>query len=171
MEKKIQKNISYILQVIDSARFMASSLSNLANNLSERIQGLKYKHEHDYKECETYGIKYKYCDYFLEYPNSGDDSTEYKCLYCNKSYQRKFDETLKEQFFNKCKFSKHDNNKFILFLQKGAYPYEYINDWENFNWTSLTEKEDFYSHLNMEDVTDTDYIHTKSFCKDFHKTI
>ena len=80
MEKKLQKNISYILQVIDSARFIASSLSNLANNLSERIQGLKCKHDHDYKECETYGIKYKYCDYFLEYPSSEDDSAEYKCI-------------------------------------------------------------------------------------------
>ena len=33
--KKITKNISFILQFINSARFMASSLSNLVNNLSE----------------------------------------------------------------------------------------------------------------------------------------
>ena len=33
----ITKNISYILQFIDRARFMASSLSNLVNNLSEGI--------------------------------------------------------------------------------------------------------------------------------------
>ena len=122
MKKKLQKNISYILQVIDSAKFMESSLSNLPNNLSERIQGLKCKHDHDNKECETYGIKYKHCDYFLEYTNFEDDSTEYKCLYCDKSYHRKFDETLKEQFFNKYKFSKHDNNKFILLLRKVVYP-------------------------------------------------
>ena len=31
---RINKNISYILQFIDSARFMANSLSNLVNNLS-----------------------------------------------------------------------------------------------------------------------------------------
>ena len=35
MEKKLQKNTSYILQSIDKARFMASSLSNLVNSLSE----------------------------------------------------------------------------------------------------------------------------------------
>ena len=29
------KNISYILKFVDSARFMASSLSNFVNNLSE----------------------------------------------------------------------------------------------------------------------------------------
>ena len=34
---KVTKNISYILQFIDSTRFMASLLSNLVHNLSERI--------------------------------------------------------------------------------------------------------------------------------------
>ena len=46
-------------------------------------------------------------------------------------------------------------NKFILFLQKGVYPYEYMDNWEKFNET-LLEKEDCYSHLNMEDITDAD---------------
>ena len=35
--EEITKNISCILQFIDSTRFMASSLSNLVNNLSEGI--------------------------------------------------------------------------------------------------------------------------------------
>ena len=35
--EKVTKNISYLLQFIDSARFMASSLSNLVNNLSEGL--------------------------------------------------------------------------------------------------------------------------------------
>ena len=43
-----------------------------------------------------------------------------------------------------------------------------MDDWERFNKTSLPEKEDFYSHLNMEDITDyADYAHTKRVCKDF----
>ena len=33
--------------------------------------------------------------------------------------------------------------------------------------TSLTEKEDFYSHLNMEDITDADYAYAKRVCKNF----
>ena len=69
---------------------------------------------------------------------------------CNKNYQRKFDEKLKERFFSTYKFSNHDNNQFILLLQKLVYPYEYMDDSERFNETSLPEKEDFYSHLNME---------------------
>ena len=47
-----------------------------------------------------------------------------------------------------------------------VYSCEYKDDWENFNETSLPEK-DFYSHLNMEAITDVDYMHTKSACKDF----
>ena len=42
-----------------------------------------------------------------------------------------------------------------------------MDDWEKFNETSLLEKEDFYSHLNMEDITDADYVHAKKVCKDF----
>ena len=33
--------------------------------------------------------------------------------------------------------------------------------------TSLPEKEDFYSHLNMEDITGADYAYAKRVCKDF----
>ena len=39
-----------------------------------------------------------------------------------------------------------------------------MDDWENFNDTSLSEKEDFYSQLNMEDITDADYMQ-KDFAK------
>ena len=59
--------------------------------------------------------------------------------------------------------SNHSNNKFILLLQKVVY----MDDWEKFNETSLLEKEYFYSHLNMEYITDADYAHAKRVCKDF----
>ena len=65
--EEITKNICYILQFTDSARFMVSSLSNLVNNLSEEIHRIKCKFKHNDKKCETCGIKYKYCDCFLEY--------------------------------------------------------------------------------------------------------
>ena len=49
-------------------------------------------------KCETCGIKYKYCDCFLEYINFKDNLIEYKCLCCNKNPQQKFDQKLKERF-------------------------------------------------------------------------
>ena len=44
-------------------------------------------------------------------------------------------------------------------LRKGVYPYEYMDNWEKFNETSLPSKESFYSNLNMEDIDDIDYRH------------
>ena len=41
--KEITKTESYSLQFIDSARFLASSLSNLVNNLAEGIHKIKCK--------------------------------------------------------------------------------------------------------------------------------
>ena len=42
-----------------------------------------------------------------------------------------------------------------------------MNDWEKLNEASLPEKEDFCNHLDMEDITDADYMHAKRLCKDF----
>ena len=60
-------------------------------------------------------------------------------------------------------------NKFILLLRKGVYPYEYIDSWERFDETSLSDKEAFYSSLNMEDITDVDYRYAKRVFKVFNK--
>ena len=41
------------------------------------------------------------------------------------------------------KISNNDINKFILLLRKGVYPFEYMDDWEKFNETTLPEKKNF----------------------------
>ena len=42
-----------------------------------------------------------------------------------------------------------------------------MDEWEKFNYISLSRKEDFYSNLNMESITDSDYKHTKKVCNYF----
>ena len=42
-----------------------------------------------------------------------------------------------------------------------------MNDWEKFSEKLLPEKEDFYSHLDMEDITDAGHPHAKRSCKNF----
>ena len=54
-------------------------------------------------------------------------------------------------------------------LRKGVYPYEYINSWKRFNETSLPNKEDFYSYLNMADITDIDYKHAKKVIRELER--
>ena len=80
---------------------MASSLSNLVNNLSDGIHRIKCKVVKNVtgKKCETYVIKYKYCHCFLEYMSFKDNLIEYKCLCCNKTYQHKLDKKLKGTIF------------------------------------------------------------------------
>ena len=51
-------------------------------------------------------------------------------------------------------------------LWKGVHPYEYMDDLEKLNEALLPEKDDFYSLLNMEDITDAGYAHAKRVCKD-----
>ena len=65
------------------------------------------------------------------------------------------------EFYNK------DLNKFILLLRKGVYLYEYMDNWERFNETSLPNKEPFYSNLNMENIDDIDYRHGNNVFKRF----
>ena len=44
---------------------------------------------------------------------------------------------------------------------KGAYPYEYMDEWEKTNETSWYKKGEFYSNLNMDDISDANYLHVK----------
>ena len=68
--------ISYKIKIIDSARFMATSLANFVDNLAEGI----------------HKIKCKDCTCFLEYESAKDNLIKYKCLSCNKGYSKKLDE-------------------------------------------------------------------------------
>ena len=62
---------------------------------------------------------------------------------CNERYSKKFNEGLKKKFKNTFKFSNNDINKFILLLRKGFHPYQYMDDWENFNKATLPKKRNF----------------------------
>ena len=55
----------------------------------------------------------------------------------------------------------------MLLLRKGVYPYEYMDNWERFNETSLPSKESFYSNLNMENIEDIDYRHGNNVSNKF----
>ena len=46
-------------------------------------------------------------------------------------------------------------------LRKGVYPCKYMDGWKRFDKTSLPDKEDFCSNLNIKDITDADYEQAK----------
>ena len=71
--------IYWKIEFIDSARFVASSLSSLVDDLAEGI----------------HTIKCKLSDYFLEYESVKDNSVKWKCASCDQDYSKKTDENLK----------------------------------------------------------------------------
>ena len=82
-----------------------------------------------------------------------------------KCLDKKKIKDLIRNFPNTYNFCKGDINKFVMLLRKGVYPYEYMDSWEKFDETSLPPKKDFYSELNLEDISDSDYEYTKKVFK------
>ena len=54
-----------------------------------------------------------------------------------------------------------------LMSQKGVYPYDFMDSFEKFNQTELPTKDQFYSILNDQHITDDEYDHAKKVWKTF----
>ena len=89
------------IKSIDSARFMASSLSNLVNNTAKRIHKI---------ECKIFYL-------FPKYESVKNSLIKYKWISYNKYYSNKLDEKFKK-WKNTFMFSYNDINKLILLLKK-----------------------------------------------------
>ena len=64
-------------------------------------------------------------------------------------------------------FEDYNESQYKLLIQKGIYPYEYMDDWNRFKETALPPKEAFYSKLNMSGVSDQDYEHAHRVWRGF----
>ena len=89
-----------------------------------------------------------------------DNRLQNKCQDCS-TYSYKPLNPLKERFKNTYEFCKHHNNKFLLLLRKGVYPYKYMDSFERLKETSLPEYENFYSELGQSNITKRDYEHAQ----------
>ena len=136
---------------------MSSSLSKLVDNLSEGI------HNNKCADCKSN----------LDYIKTKNEKLILECYNCKQhvinvaivSYRKKFNKELIKRFAYE--FCNNDLNKFVLLLRKGVYPYEYADTWERFSEISLPSKEDFYSNLNIEDISDIDYRHANNVFRVF----
>ena len=97
---------------------MSSSLSNLADNLSERVHNDKCA---DCKSC-------------LDYITTKDEQLFFRYFECKKNYKKDFNKELIKRFANIYEFCNEDINKFTLLLRKVIYPYEYMDSWERFKY-------------------------------------
>ena len=154
-ENKDGKFITYKLKFIESFRFMNRSLSDLVDNLSEinKQECIRCKEgQNESIDCKHIGC--------------ANNRLYYKCdEYKNKSY--KPIAPLIERFPNTYQFCNGDNNKFVLLLRKGVYPYDYTNDWDKFKETQLPLMKDFHNTLNQTDITKEDYQHANKVWNTF----
>ena len=154
LKKKMEnKNIeiTYKIKFIDSFRFMSSSLSKLVDNLSEGI------HNNKCADCKS----------SLDYIKTKNEKLILECYNCKQRYRKKFNKELIKRFPSTYEFCNNDLNKFVLLLRKGVYLYEYKDNWERLSEISLPSKENFYSNLNMEGISDIDYRHANNMYKRF----
>ena len=147
--KKNIENKNIEIKFIDSYRFMSMSLSKLIDNLSEGLHNNKCL---DCKSCLDY-IKTK--------------NEKLMVFNCKSYYEKDFNKELIKRFASMYEFCNKNLNKFVLLLRKGVDPYEYMDNWERFNETSLPNKESLYSNLNMENIEDIDYRHGNNVFKRF----
>ena len=62
---------------------------------------------------------------------------------------------------------KFKGKKLDSMSQKGTYPYDFMDSFEKFDKTELPTKEEFYSILNNENITDDQYKHAQNVWKKF----
>ena len=144
------KTITYKIKFIDSCRFMQSKLSDLVDNLSEinnKVCQTCLERKDLKSECDFIGVK--------------NNRLNYRCKECKGTSTKSINELI-EKFPNLYQFCNGNLNKFVLLSRKGVYPYEYMDSWERFDETSFSDKTAFYSKLNLEDITDKDYVHAQN---------
>ena len=84
----------------------------------------------------------------------------YKCKECKEEQKRPLNKPIKNfsSIYQSCE---GDLNRFALSLQKGVFPYEYMDSQEEFDETVLPPKKQFYDNLNLENISDEDYTHAQ----------
>ena len=130
---------------------MATSLSNLINNLSDQL----------YNNCSD-------CKNSLDYMVFKDDKIVFRCFECKKNTSKDLNNELIERFKNTYQFCENDNNKFSMLLREGIYPYECMDSWNKFNQDKLRPMNKFYGELTMENITNSDYRHAQRVFKTFN---
>ena len=137
------------LRLIDSFRFMGSSLKDLTDNLVKDLCN----------ECRT--LNPKTCKKTCEKNKKEDCDCKPNCKECANRRSIKGDEMCKSLNLI------YSGEKRDLLLRKGVYPYGWVDCIDKLSETQLPTKESFFSKLNDEGISDKDYLHSQKVWEEF----
>ena len=182
---KISKDIPIIIDnacydtnfIIDQlAEEFKGELNCLGENMEKYMTfSIPIKKKCDNGKTITYKLRFRFMPTSLT-ELVGNMSRKFNSIECKSCMEnnrceecKQLIEGLIKQFPRICQFCNGDLNNFILLLRKGVYPYEYMDSWGKFDETTLPSKEIFYSNLNLEDISDEDYVHAQKVWDVFEK--
>ena len=127
------KVITYNSKFIDSARHMNRALSTLVDNFSE------------INKCKCEETKDK--NMKLKIKTVNDKKTLITTCKTCRSKESQLIRDLTKKFPSTYKLCNKNTAKFIILLNKGVYPYEYMDSMNRSDETTLPNTEKFYSNL------------------------
>ena len=152
MEKYMAFMLGNNLVFLDSFKFMSSSLDKLVNNITKC------------GKCDT-------CDpgkCIKQHINNRGKIIPHKTsLPCGECINCKnVDKVCMNPNYDNLKYTSKmfKGDKLGMMARKGVYPYDYMDSFDKFN-EKLPPKEEFYSILNDEHISDEDYEHAQNVWK------
>ena len=154
MEKYMAFMLGNHLTFLDSFQFMSSSLENLVKNIIKC------------RKCDT-------CDpgkCIKRHINNKGKIIQHKtscpCGECKNC--KNINKACINPNYDNLKYTSQEfkGNKLDLMARKGVYPYDFMDSFDKFN-EKLPLKEEFYSILNNEHISDKDYEHAKTVWNKF----
>lgn len=126
-------------------RFLFKALANCYPGRIKVLPENKETYISFTKEFDGLQVSIRFLDSFKFLPSS---------LSKLASYLHNDDKKITRSFFP-------NDEQFELLTRKGVCCYDYLDSWEKLDYTQLPSKEDFYSKLNEEHITDEDYQHAQ----------
>ena len=155
MEKYMAFMLGQHLVFIDSFQFMSSSLENLVKNITKCGKCDACNPGNCIKRIVDSE------DHIMQHKTSFSCG---ECINCKNSSKS----CMKLNHGNLIYTSKEfEGEQLRLMIKKGVYPYDYMNSFEKFEDSRLPRKEDFFSIMNNEHITDEEYQHAQNVWNDF----
>ena len=154
MEKYMAFMLGNHLTFIDSFQFMSMSLDRLVDNITKC------------GKCDTCNPDKCLKRFVNSKGRLVQHKTSFPCGEC-KNCKNTYKTCINPNYDNLKYTSKTFKGNINLMARKGVYPYDHMDSFEKFNKTELPTKEDFYSILNNEHITDKQYEHAKNVWNTF----